>query len=157
MPLITPDIEFKFTKETFNSQRLTLKVKAAVFQDVLSSEDDEQSSTVGDGLSLIAKPPGEPGRPNSGGFGLEQALGWPLKEVKNLSVWVGKQAEEKLDVSQGFSGQDTNAIEDICLLATVNFPILKQYELCWPVRSILKLKLKTTSEKARKCDATVPA
>ncbi|KAJ2924030.1 hypothetical protein H1R20_g13066, partial [Candolleomyces eurysporus] len=158
LPLITPEINFKFTRESFHAQKLMPEVKVAVFQDIQCGEEDVQSSAIGSGgPALIAKPPGEPGRPNSGGFGLEQALGWPSRELKALSEWVGKQAEEKLDISQGFSGQDSDAIEDVCILAIARFPALRQYELCWPVRSILKLKLKATSEKARKSDVPTPA
>ena len=33
--------------------------------------------------------------------------------------------------------------------ATVKFTALSQYEACWPVRELIKMRLKVTSEKER--------
>ena len=42
------------------------------------SEDDENE--------LISKPKGEAGRPGRGGYNVEEALGWPGKEYRQLKV-----------------------------------------------------------------------
>lgn len=47
-------------------------------------EDSEPSTTL---HGLITKPPGEPGRPNSGGYNLESKLrGWTPKMFSDISV-----------------------------------------------------------------------
>lgn len=45
-----------------------------------SSDDDDSSGRAADGSKRIPKPPGEAGRPNCGGYNLEEQLGWP--EIK---------------------------------------------------------------------------
>ena len=61
----------------------------------LSVESDSDSSSLTDSDSeddddddddLIPKPEGEAGRPGRGGYNLEEALGWPSKEYRQLKV-----------------------------------------------------------------------
>lgn len=61
-----------------------------------AGEDDDDEISESDSLSvdseirslipLIRKPPGEPGRPRSGGFNLEEALGWPKDDFDRIQV-----------------------------------------------------------------------
>ena len=50
----------------------------------LSDSDSESSVKSGDGL--IPKPQGESGRPNSGGYNLEETLGWNPRQYKKVKV-----------------------------------------------------------------------
>ena len=46
-----------------------------------SSESDGE-----DGVQLIPKPNGKAGRPGRGGYNVEESLGWPAKEYRQLKV-----------------------------------------------------------------------
>jgi len=52
------------------------------------SPSDSSSDSDGDidGVQLIPKPTGEAGRPGRGGYNVEESLGWPPKEYRQLKV-----------------------------------------------------------------------
>jgi hypothetical protein len=49
------------------------------------TEDDDEIGDKTEG-SKIAKPPGEAGRKNSGGYNLKEALGWESKRWREFTV-----------------------------------------------------------------------
>jgi hypothetical protein len=51
-----------------------------------SSIDSDSDNDDIDGVQLIPKPTGEAGRPGRGGYNLEESLGWPAKEYRQLKV-----------------------------------------------------------------------
>ena len=54
-----------------------------------NSESPSESSSESDGedgVQLIPKPNGEAGRPGRGGYNVEESLGWPTKEYRQLKV-----------------------------------------------------------------------
>lgn len=51
-----------------------------------TSDGEPALSDEGGGADLIKKPPGQAGRPNSGGYNLEEAVGWPTEEFVKLQV-----------------------------------------------------------------------
>lgn len=90
-----------------------------------SEEDGEVSST------KIPKPPGEAGRPQSGGYNLQDKLGWNDKTYESVMVsmsvkaymkdsdrklqaLVHKMAKTKLNITKSFRGQDKKVIKQIC-------------------------------------------
>jgi hypothetical protein len=88
-----------------------------------------QSGPDGVGVEHIPKPRGEPGRPGSGGYSLENEVNWEPDAFKKLQVklqcysadgvlifsqnFVNNMADANLDVSQTISGQDYKMIEAI--------------------------------------------
>ncbi len=132
-------------------------------------EDDSQDEiNVGedeDGENKISKPPGEPGRPRSGGYKLEDVLGWneaTFDAVRvsirlenhihayNLQDHVHALAKKKLDMEKSYRYQSSDNIQTICKMANDVYPILKDYKNFWPVLDILKLHLKYTSQSNRR-------
>lgn len=67
----------------------TLLIQNTETNDVNPELDDEAPEQAGPGTEGIAKPPGEPGRPNSGGYCLETALlanGWSKSTYDKILV-----------------------------------------------------------------------
>ena len=99
----------------------------------LDSEEDGESST------KVPKPSGMAGRPQSGGYNLQDKLGWndttyqrilvsllnaSLRSIlkKNLQGLVHKLAKTRLDTVKSFRGQDMRKIKQIC--DVVSFPVI---------------------------------
>ncbi len=103
-----------------------------------SDDDNPSGSIVGDDdgvddedVKIIPKPPGEPGRPKSGGYNLEQALGWPDAIYQQVivcpSCWgfspkltcfsqkhVHHEAHQRLETRKSFKNQSIEEIQAIC-------------------------------------------
>ncbi|PPQ86292.1 hypothetical protein CVT26_004635 [Gymnopilus dilepis] len=109
------------------------------------------------GTSMIPQPRGEPGRPNSGGFSILEVLvdnySWTVEEVQALQDAVDSEVSKKLDTTVSFRSQSRSAIEQICQKMQDRegvWPELGNYQGCWPVVSMIKLRLKSKSESSRK-------
>ncbi|KIM34858.1 hypothetical protein M413DRAFT_32960 [Hebeloma cylindrosporum] len=100
-------------------------------------------------IALIQKPFGEPGRPGSGGYRLEEVLDWEPETLSKVTVFVKQAAEKDLDTTVSYSKQNIDKVDNICKAAYECFPLLTKYAKSWPVRDILKLHLKYTSEAHR--------
>ncbi|KAJ7177773.1 hypothetical protein C8R46DRAFT_1212503 [Mycena filopes] len=102
------------------------------------------------------KPPGEPNRPGSGGYSLEkymvESCGWTKDEFAEVQARVQELAEGKLDVNLSFQKQVTSTLLWISEAFQVKkkFPVTRGYEQCWPIRDMLKVYLKSTSEAYRR-------
>ncbi|KIM35119.1 hypothetical protein M413DRAFT_32742 [Hebeloma cylindrosporum] len=59
-------------------------------------------------------------------------------------------AENDLDTTVSFAKQNVENVDAICKAARERFSVLKKYAASWPVRDILKLHLKYTSEAHRR-------
>ncbi|KAK0488160.1 hypothetical protein EDD18DRAFT_1110527 [Armillaria luteobubalina] len=124
--------------------------------DSMHSDDDNISGGaldeegVDDEVKTIPKPPGEPGRPKSGGYNLEQALSWPDAIYQQVVNHVHREAHRRLETRKSFKNQKAEEIQAICDAAVNDHSILRVYENAWPVRDMLKLRLKYTSEKAHR-------
>lgn len=106
LPKITPRIEFDPERVASPRRRFEedgmAKIESAKRRRLMTSDrqgDAEGSGGISDpsstilrvpGLGLIPKPAGEPGRPGSGGFALEDTLirdhNWLQKEMDDLNV-----------------------------------------------------------------------
>ncbi|PBK90452.1 hypothetical protein ARMGADRAFT_1082717 [Armillaria gallica] len=119
-----------------------------------SDDENPSGSIVGDDgvdnedVKIIPKPPGEPGRPKSGGYNLEKALGWPDAIYQQVIKHVHHEAHQRLETRKSFKNQSVEEIQAICGTAMNKHSILQVYENAWPVCDMLKLRLKYTSEKA---------
>ncbi|PPR03095.1 hypothetical protein CVT26_004614 [Gymnopilus dilepis] len=116
----------------------------------------------------IPKPSGEPGRPHSGGYNLDDELGaWDAETLSAVNSYVKVLAKQALDLTKSYSKQDADKVAEICVsvgaqcllptcfnafvLQTARlYPVIEKYENHWPVRDMLKLHLKYTSETHRK-------
>ncbi|PPQ95087.1 hypothetical protein CVT25_002829 [Psilocybe cyanescens] len=127
---------------------------------------------------IIPKPVGEPGRPGSGGFNLEDILqntyNWTKKDVETLLVrvysyvsrylflisysilqaYIHREATRTLRLDTSYCSQNQTLINKICEMAmdADHWPVLTNYDNCWPVRSALKLILKYKSEALRQVE-----
>ncbi|KAF8805352.1 hypothetical protein BYT27DRAFT_7105116 [Phlegmacium glaucopus] len=95
------------------------------------------------------KPQGEAGRPQSGGYNLQDKLGWNDRTYEIIVALVHKLAKTKLNTTKSFRSQDMKIVKQICNTVSKEYPILKDYEKDWPTRDMLKLHLKYTSEASR--------
>ena len=152
-----------------------------------SSSNSGSDEGFGPGPSLIPKPPGEAGRPQSGGFNLEVSLGWPKPTFQKILVspvarldtnWLTPmqrythlQASCELDTTKSYSSQGKGKVEKVCIAVSflfplsfsnylsmqvaLHYPLVSKYCDLWPVRCILKLHLKSTSEIARRAKTRV--
>lgn len=87
------------------------------------------------GTSVIPKPPGEPGRPQSGGFNVEATLAWPKSTFTKVVVsqspvmsyksahtkqnYTHLQASKVLDTSKCYSKQSKVKIDSVCVSVSV--------------------------------------
>ncbi|KAJ3500744.1 hypothetical protein NLJ89_g9655 [Agrocybe chaxingu] len=104
----------------------------------------------------IPKPPGEPGRPNSGGYNIESELrGWTPALIADVNQLVKRKADEHLEIGRSYSRQRPADITTVCLLIKKEFPVVNKYQNYWPIRDMLKLYLKYMAEKEKKEGAGV--
>jgi len=146
------------------------------------SELSEDPEDVEFPATQIPKPAGEPGRPNSGGYSLEDSLApWGREELVKVMVRTKKISNNRavlelisnVDIHEENGRPETRSQEEvqqtrlqaswlimwhsepslsmhISIHETPqlarNYPIVDKYEDRWPVRAILKMHLKATSE-----------
>ncbi|KAF9527060.1 hypothetical protein CPB83DRAFT_856661, partial [Crepidotus variabilis] len=83
----------------------------------------------------IPKPAGEAGKPNCGGYNLEEELsGWTEKFFADVSKFVKIKANNLLDTGVSYSGQTLEAISMVWHQVRRRFSILDKYEGDWPTR-----------------------
>ncbi|SJL15211.1 uncharacterized protein ARMOST_18697 [Armillaria ostoyae] len=137
LPSITARQEFAIARERSSSPPPVDPGGKLEEEDV----DDED-------VKPIPKPPGEPGRPKSGDYNFEQALSW-LDAIYQQFNHIHREAHRRLETRKSFKNQSIELTQAICDDAVNEHSILQVYENSWPVRDMLKLRLKYTSEKAR--------
>ncbi|KAJ7608268.1 hypothetical protein DFH06DRAFT_1346948 [Mycena polygramma] len=100
------------------------------------------------------KPSGQPNRPGSGGYNLEnhlrQICGWTLEDFVAVQNKVHALAREKLDTSKSYQKQRLATLNSICEAVKQEHPITRGFEQCWVIRDMLKVHLKNTSETSRR-------
>ncbi|KAJ7021939.1 hypothetical protein C8F04DRAFT_1273160 [Mycena alexandri] len=100
------------------------------------------------------KPPGQPNRPGSGGYNLEnymvQLCGWTQDQFAEVQGKVHALAGEKLDVSKSYQKQVPNTLTCICDAVKKQYPITRGFDKSWVIRDMLKVYLKNTSETSRR-------
>lgn len=142
LPSFTPLIEFTAERLAYmNSNEFRENTYGPTLEDD-EGEDEDGDAPQGHNIRRsthnapknIPKPPGEPGRPNSGGFCLETTLikeGWSKKDYQLLYVRdesiippspfevfqeaVKAAAKAKLDMKQSYRTQDKAAVKQICI------------------------------------------
>ncbi|KAL1657667.1 hypothetical protein GGF50DRAFT_68615, partial [Schizophyllum commune] len=88
----------------------------------------------------IARPPGKPGRPNSGGYTLETTLQWAPNLYKEIKNWVNVRVDRDLDP---WTPPSKECMKHICeeAMQTKNMEFLSIYEDCWPIEELIKARL----------------
>ncbi|KAG9221435.1 hypothetical protein CCMSSC00406_0008309 [Pleurotus cornucopiae] len=120
------------------------------------SSDDEDGPPLGSSANTrIPKPAGEPGRrPETGGFPLKERLlqteKWQEVTYDEILSAVRKAAGVTLKVSKSYKFQDKSKVDLLCQKIARKWTFLDEYEDHWPVKSMLKIYLKYTSERSRK-------
>ncbi|KAL0564900.1 hypothetical protein V5O48_017132, partial [Marasmius crinis-equi] len=114
----------------------------------LSSEESESEGY------KIPKPPGESGRPGSGGYNLEGKLGWEKKKYQDVKVLVKRKTLAHCDRTKGFHEQEEGALNKVRQEVAAKYSFLaKDYDEFWPIddmiRSALKYERQQTRRKAK--------
>ncbi|KAJ7482904.1 hypothetical protein B0H11DRAFT_1914986 [Mycena galericulata] len=98
-------------------------------------------------------PPGQPGRPNSGGYSLEYTLlqqyRWTKEKLNCVQDHVQRLARNQLVTKLSYQMQDPGDVKKLCKEITAQHD-LAGYEDYWPIRAMLKLYLKSKSEVYRR-------
>ncbi|TRM59696.1 hypothetical protein BD626DRAFT_539160 [Schizophyllum amplum] len=82
----------------------------------------------------IEKPPGECGRPGSGGYNLRDKLGWPQKRYKEVQKVMNSLIDKYLQCDIPMSKQSQARCDVYESEAVEHFPELNDYADFWPVR-----------------------
>ncbi|PPR01214.1 hypothetical protein CVT24_006039 [Panaeolus cyanescens] len=122
--------------------------------DVSSNSNNDHVPEKATAFKLIPKPHGEPGRPQSGGYSLEQALNsWSQELLETVTNYVKQGAGDEqngIDQTVSYRKQIPKNIDIFCEKVAAKYTIVRKYENLWPVRELLKLHLKYTSESHRR-------
>ncbi|KIJ44909.1 hypothetical protein M422DRAFT_251528 [Sphaerobolus stellatus SS14] len=92
----------------------------------------------------IPKSKGEVGHPGGNGYSLSNKLKWDKTVYEAVQKGVHRLADAHLNNNFGISKQDDRDV----WIANQEFPILRKYVVYWPARDMVKLYLKTSSERA---------
>ncbi|KAJ7730561.1 hypothetical protein B0H16DRAFT_1469533 [Mycena metata] len=131
---------------------------AALTQDVVGVCSTVNSTM--DGTMTTARPKhkykspsGQPGRPNSGGYNLENTLlqecHWTKDKFQRVQIDVHGLAKQTLVTRLSYQMQDPKDVKRLCAQISAIHE-LREYEDFWPVRAMLKLFLKAKSEAYRR-------
>ncbi|KDR74585.1 hypothetical protein GALMADRAFT_141597 [Galerina marginata CBS 339.88] len=117
----------------------------------LTDSEEEATQSITSKSKKIPKPAGEPGRPGSGGYSIDDALAsWGKEEVLKVNKLVKKLADLKLDNTKSYNKQNGRKVNNICEEVARHHDIIQKYDDFWPIRGMLKMHLKTTSEVHRR-------
>ncbi|KAL1941691.1 hypothetical protein VTO73DRAFT_7130 [Trametes versicolor] len=123
-------------------------VLSSVTDEEDSGSDDEQQPG-GEGVVKIPKPAGEVGRPNRGGYKLEDALQWNTARMRLFKNLIHKLVDDHLDPTLSMAGQSERRMRLVREEAIKRLPDLAMYDQEWPLIDAVKQRLKYTSSKAR--------
>ncbi|KAH9940339.1 hypothetical protein B0H21DRAFT_580047 [Amylocystis lapponica] len=126
-------------------------------------EEEEVVILEQDPSTLIAKPAGEAGRPNRGGYTLNDVLkesGWSEKHITLFKDKVKECADAHLDTSAPYTRQEQAAMRDFKAAMMDEWkagdggrrglPDLADYAHMWPLTDQVKAYLKYSSTKSAK-------
>ncbi|KAG7090359.1 hypothetical protein E1B28_009479 [Marasmius oreades] len=105
-------------------------------------DDSDDEDTKPDGTSKIRKPPGEVGRPNSGGYSLEKFLNWPASKYHSVMAFVKKQVHAEFNCALSLTEQLPENRERVWRNCLKKFPWLDDYHRLWPVDDFAVSRLK---------------
>ncbi|KAL1757872.1 hypothetical protein FB107DRAFT_208203 [Schizophyllum commune] len=96
-------------------------------------------STTGKGK--VPKPPGEPGRPSSGGYNLQEATRLEPSRFRTVRVSMNNLVKIHLDTERTFTKQTEGCVASYTEEALRLFPFLEDYEDHWPIRGFAVMHL----------------
>ncbi|KAL1670986.1 hypothetical protein EV122DRAFT_295654 [Schizophyllum commune] len=90
---------------------------------------------------LVARPRGQAGRPNRGGYTLKTSLGWPENVHRYVKDWVHKEVDASLTCLKRFADQKEE-MKAICrkVKDDANLVFLEQYADLWPVIELARAR-----------------
>ncbi|KAI0368516.1 hypothetical protein BV20DRAFT_948015 [Pilatotrama ljubarskyi] len=112
------------------------------------NEDDNIVAAATEDAVKIPKPAGEVGRPNRGGYQLEDALNWSTARMHVFKGVINKLVDQHLDPTLLYAGQLDTKLRLVRKEAVKRLPDLEMYAMEWPVMDAVKMHLKYTSSKA---------
>ncbi|KII87892.1 hypothetical protein PLICRDRAFT_176652 [Plicaturopsis crispa FD-325 SS-3] len=125
------------------------------FPDAIDDEDAEHddprhSDSSDEDEFLIAKPPGEGGRPGRGGYTVAAAVRFNEATRRRISCMIKDLTETHLDSTKSYTGQKEDAIAAVIDEVRKKHPCLDEYKDQWPAHDMLKAHLKYSSSAARR-------
>ncbi|KAJ7730580.1 hypothetical protein B0H16DRAFT_1733736 [Mycena metata] len=124
-----------------------------------SSPEFRDASETPNQADKYKTPLGQPGRPNCGGYNLEHKLlqdcAWTREMYDAVQVHVHLLAKRDLDLTKSYQQQNTDKLRKLCQEIVENYK-LHQYQDSWPIRAMLKLYLKASSESHRRSQRSTP-
>ncbi|KAJ3517896.1 hypothetical protein NLJ89_g212 [Agrocybe chaxingu] len=136
-PVITPRIDFNtLWMEPLDTDTATppMSRETSVLtesdnnsQEENASQDNEDGDDANGINKKIPKPAGEPGRPHSGGYNLENELqGWAPDLFTNINKFVKQKADAHLDTTISYSRQKPSEVTAVCLMVKKTIPNCRQ-------------------------------
>ncbi|KAJ7197657.1 hypothetical protein GGX14DRAFT_574131 [Mycena pura] len=114
----------------------------------------QTEQTPGPSSNGYSKPPGQPNRPGSGGYNLEKHLinscGWTKSEFREVQAMVQDLAKRKLDLSTSYQSQRIHTRGDVVRDVKDVHPVSRGYDDDWPIKDMLRVFLKNSSEQHRR-------
>ncbi|KAK7013885.1 hypothetical protein R3P38DRAFT_3206451 [Favolaschia claudopus] len=159
LPLITPRLNYSRIQQLVTSRNLceldSQGTRSRDPAEVLQKKKDELLVDR-EGVAHSAgykSPPGQPGRPNSGGYNLERTLleecAWTKDKFDTVQNQVRRLANKNLNPRVCYQMQNPDEVKKLCKQISVIHG-LDGYEKFWPIKAMLKLHLKASSEAYRK-------
>ncbi|KAI5896540.1 uncharacterized protein SCHCODRAFT_02615143 [Schizophyllum commune H4-8] len=98
----------------------------------------------------IPKPPGEPGKPNSGGYNLQEAMRLEPGHFCTVRTGMNNLVRTYLDTVRSFTKQTEECVAAYTVEALRSFPLLEDYEDRWPIRDFARMHLHYLQNNARR-------
>ncbi|KAI4525354.1 hypothetical protein K525DRAFT_266159 [Schizophyllum commune Loenen D] len=112
-----------------------------------SKQVNFSSSTTSQGK--IPKPPGEPGRPSSGGYNLQEATRLEPSRFRTVRKEMNSLVRTHLDTERTFTKQTEECVAAYTEEALRRFPFLDDYEDHWPIRGFAVMHLHYLQNRAK--------
>ncbi|KAL1666042.1 hypothetical protein GGF50DRAFT_125943 [Schizophyllum commune] len=113
-----------------------------------SKQVNFSSPTISQGK--IPKPPGEPGRPSSGGYNLQEATRLEPSRFRTVRKEMNSLVRTHLDTERTFTKQTEECVAAYTEEALRRFPFLNDYEDHWPIRGFAVMHLHYLQNRAKK-------
>ncbi|KAL1736763.1 hypothetical protein EV714DRAFT_198157 [Schizophyllum commune] len=103
----------------------------------------------------IPKPPGEPGRPSSGGYNLQETAQLEPSRFRTVRVSMNKLVRTHLDTGRTFTKQTEECVAAYTEEALRRFPFLDDYEDHWPIRGLAVMHLHYLQNRAKSRSSSI--
>ncbi|OCH84647.1 hypothetical protein OBBRIDRAFT_839551 [Obba rivulosa] len=144
-----PRVPSKAPQDSDSTDQSDEESSLTSFSDGSDDNDGDTPQHTDENVMKIAKPAGEVGCPNRGGYKLEDVIQWNTSWMRIFKSLINRLVDEHLDAMRSFMGQSDKQLHMVHDEAVKFLPDLGTYDQEWPVTDAVKLRLKYTSAKAR--------